>query len=269
MEDGRREGLDGQVYVPNHFTLDIAVSSDDERDYLRTFLDAHELGVAVRQRIEQHGYKTRGGLAFEINELDNKPEGGGRVSVRCRFDATISEQPRPAAAAPPPRREAAITAANRVASAAAGDDHDDPGTLPVGALAVVTVLHTAAPEEVVPLSARGAQIGRSRQAGNDIVIPNDSLVSKRHARIERVPAGGGWAVRDLDSTNGTYVNEQPIPPGDLFPLGATDEIRVGETRLLLTQTAARGGAGPAAVRPRQRRRPPPRRVPGRRTASRG
>ncbi|MBC7806192.1 MAG: hypothetical protein H7145_08580, partial [Akkermansiaceae bacterium] len=43
MEDGRREGLDGQVYVPNAYTLRIAVASDAERDYLRAFLSAEEL----------------------------------------------------------------------------------------------------------------------------------------------------------------------------------------------------------------------------------
>ncbi len=250
MEDGRREGLDGQVYVPNHFTLDIAVSNDDERDYLRTFLDAEELAAAVRQRIEQHGYKTRGGLAFEINELDGKPDGGGRVSVRCRFDATISEQ---RAAAERPRRRAAVVAAPDRAPAVAGDhDDDDAGTVPVsGALAFVTVHHANAPDEVVPLTSRGAQIGRSRQAGNDVVIANDGQVSKRHARIERALAGGGWFVRDLDSTNGTYVNEQPVSPSDLYPLGASDEIRIGATRLTLSQTAG----GKPAMPP-----PPPRAV---------
>ena len=125
MEDGRREGLDGQIYVPNHFTLDISVASDEERDYLRTFLDADELSAAVRRHTEQHGYRTRGGLRFAINELPVVPPGDGavagaaptgRVSVRCRFDAAIPEAG--VAAASPPVRQTLPPAAGPISAPA-------------------------------------------------------------------------------------------------------------------------------------------------------
>lgn len=56
---------------------------------------------------------------------------------------------------------------------------------------------------------------------NDIVVSSD-LVSRRHAVIERV--GGHWKIKDLDSTNGTYVNHivvssEDLHPGDLVALG--------------------------------------------------
>ena len=62
MEDARREGLDGQVYVPNSYTLQVAPQNDDERDYLRAFLHADELAAAVQSAADRHGYKTRGPL---------------------------------------------------------------------------------------------------------------------------------------------------------------------------------------------------------------
>jgi diguanylate cyclase (GGDEF)-like protein len=48
-------------------------------------------------------------------------------------------------------------------------------------------------------------IGRSSDA--DIQVDRDS-VSRRHARIAR--SGEGWQVFDLQSTNGSYVNDMPI-----------------------------------------------------------
>lgn len=64
-------------------------------------------------------------------------------------------------------------------------------------------------------------IGREAQ-GAKFVIP-DAAVSRRHARISRW--GELYAIEDLNSTNGTYVNAVrvvgtvPLVPGDLIELG--------------------------------------------------
>ncbi len=63
-----------------------------------------------------------------------------------------------------------------------------------------------------------------RDLTNDIVI-NDPEVSRHHARL--VFSAGGYAIEDLRSTNGTFVNRrritglQPLAPGDLIGLGET------------------------------------------------
>ena len=49
--------------------------------------------------------------------------------------------------------------------------------------------------------------------------------------LERLAAG--WSVSDLDSTNGTLVNGEPLrQPRPLYP---GDEIEVGDTRLVYRQ----------------------------------
>ncbi len=64
-------------------------------------------------------------------------------------------------------------------------------------------------------------IGRSPD--NDIPIP-DPEVSRRHAQIVRQE--DGYAIVDLGSTNGTFVNEVRV--ATLTPLQDGDQIRLGD-----------------------------------------
>lgn len=58
----------------------------------------------------------------------------------------------------------------------------------------------------------------------------DNAISKQHAEL--TPDGeGGWSLHDLDSTNGTYVNDHRIG-GEPVRLKAGDHILVGQTTLL-------------------------------------
>ncbi len=66
-------------------------------------------------------------------------------------------------------------------------------------------------------------IGRDRE--NDIVVDSDS-VSRRHARIDH--RDGKFYVTDLDSTNGTYANDEPDPIHDC-QLRRGDQLKIGDT----------------------------------------
>jgi hypothetical protein len=70
-------------------------------------------------------------------------------------------------------------------------------------------------------------IGRSREC--DLVL-DDPNVSRRHAELRR--EDGGWAVRDLGSTNGIKLNGQRSRGGRLTP---GDEITLGLSRLTFEQ----------------------------------
>ncbi|NEZ05167.1 FHA domain-containing protein [Wenzhouxiangella sp. XN201] len=59
----------------------------------------------------------------------------------------------------------------------------------------------------------------------DIVIEEIS-VSRRHACLKREP--DGWLVQDLDSTNGTRINEQRIVGAEFFVTG--DRLQFGNVR---------------------------------------
>src|ERR1035438_549892 len=60
MEENRGEGLDGRVYVPNKYVLELGVPDQDQRDYLLSFLDEEELSAVLQRYMVQNGYATRG-----------------------------------------------------------------------------------------------------------------------------------------------------------------------------------------------------------------
>jgi pSer/pThr/pTyr-binding forkhead associated (FHA) protein len=78
-------------------------------------------------------------------------------------------------------------------------------------------------------------IGRSRNAGNDLILSDDGQVSKQHARIER-ERDGRFTIYDLGSTNGVLVNGQRI--GGSQVLGDGDEIKIGASVLLFQAAGA-------------------------------
>ncbi len=84
--------------------------------------------------------------------------------------------------------------------------------------------------EGVKVFLSGDSYSLGRGDDNDIVV-NDDLASREHALIERVAALGKndavrYIIRDLGSTNGTFVNhkqisEQALNDGDVIRLGQT------------------------------------------------
>jgi hypothetical protein len=73
MEEFRSEGLDGRVYVPNKYVLELAVMNQDERAYLLSFLDEEELSTVLEKYMAHKNYLTRGQLDFTIEELEAFP----------------------------------------------------------------------------------------------------------------------------------------------------------------------------------------------------
>jgi pSer/pThr/pTyr-binding forkhead associated (FHA) protein len=74
----------------------------------------------------------------------------------------------------------------------------------------------------LPLNAGEVLIGRAPE--NTIVLPDDGFVSADHARIFWE---NGWWIEDVNSSNGTYVNDELISarhqlkPNDLIKIGKT------------------------------------------------
>ena len=66
-----------------------------------------------------------------------------------------------------------------------------------------------------------------RATGADFIV-DAALVSRVHCRVTALP-DGGLELRDLDSTNGTFVNGQRI---ETARLASGDRIQVGRVELV-------------------------------------
>lgn len=131
-----------------------------------------------------------------------------------------------AAAAPQPQampqQAAPQQAANTVMFAGAGVPGQQPAQPRQASRA--RLIDTAANRAIDLASAR---VTLGRESRNDITIP-DINVSRSHAEISLSPQGA-WAITDLGSTNGTYVNgravaSQPLNEGDHIAMGSTNFV---------------------------------------------
>lgn len=71
-------------------------------------------------------------------------------------------------------------------------------------------------------------IGRSTTA--DFIL-DAGMVSRFHCRVTATPAGG-IEIEDLESTNGTFVNDRRVQRG---MLAAGDRVRVGRVELMVAE----------------------------------
>jgi hypothetical protein len=71
------------------------------------------------------------------------------------------------------------------------------------------------------------RIGRAPD--NQLVI-QDPQSSAHHAEVAPGFGGNGYQITDLNSTNGTFVNEQRLTPNVPRPLNSGDVVRIGATR---------------------------------------
>jgi hypothetical protein len=72
------------------------------------------------------------------------------------------------------------------------------------------------------------EVSVGRGEDNDVVIPHAS-VSRAHARLMR--RNGIYELMDLNSTNGSYVNEQPVHGSTVVASGS--EVRLGDIKFIL------------------------------------
>ncbi|HLL46611.1 MAG TPA: FHA domain-containing protein [Longimicrobiaceae bacterium] len=127
-----------------------------------------------------------------------------------------------------------------------------------GALAAFGIQSGPQAGKEVPVRLPVVRIGRA--AGNDVVIPDDS-VSVNHALLEF--ERDAWRITDLESTNGTYVEGVRLAPQVPTPLGYGSSVRFGGIPLHFRAVET---ADPAAARAQY---VAPERAPGIREAGSG
>jgi hypothetical protein len=188
MDAGKSVGVKG-VWAPNHFVFTLS-SEDAERFQQAEGALVGELKQVVRDAAAERGWGLVGPPEIEFRTDDSI----GRGQFGC--EATLVEgEPEPA---PAP-------------SAGGGE-------------ATIVLLEEGHEAKTFHLHKQTVAIGRLPEC--DIVI-SDPGASRRHATITR-QEGGEYVLRDLGSTNGTIVNDEPV--GE-HVLSDGDRITIGNTVL--------------------------------------
>ncbi len=130
-----------------------------------------------------------------------------------------------------PRMPAAPPPAVRAMQRAPAGPSQSPMTAPRGA-GQTQGARLVAVDRIDPVPAEYSlmkdEISIGRGEDNDVVIPHAS-VSRRHARLMR--RDGGFELMDLNSTNGSYVDDRQIH-GSAF-VSAGSRLRLGDIRFVL------------------------------------
>ncbi|HXD16926.1 MAG TPA: FHA domain-containing protein [Vicinamibacterales bacterium] len=99
---------------------------------------------------------------------------------------------------------------------------------------ILTTVNDGPPEKTFRILPGGIRtLGRA--TGADFSV-DGALVSRVHCRLTALPEGG-LEVRDLDSTNGTFVNGKRVQAAQL---ASGDRIRIGRVELVAVRDQGLG-----------------------------
>lgn len=76
-----------------------------------------------------------------------------------------------------------------------------------------------------------AKITIGRESDNDVVVDN-KLASRHHALIQKIK--NVYFIKDVGSTNGTFLNGVKIPADKYVKLAPGDKITIGNMNLVIS-----------------------------------
>lgn len=205
MDDGRMVGI-GKVYAPTSYTVALGPKDAENMKGFRPVLSG-ELATYLTDHARERSYHLASKPIITFVAHDDLKLGRFRVSAELAFAEEGTHD--------------GLHVPSEPAQVAPLGVYDYEADEPVGPdIDTVTVSDT---DHDVAL--RGDRMVVGRLSTCDICL-SDANVSRRHAEFVRMD--DDWYVADLDSTNGTMVNGQPI---ERARLADGDVVEIGVTRL--------------------------------------
>lgn len=212
----------------------------DIRQHLISHLDFYSIGFNLEDvRVGDISFPQARGVVRQIEGLTARAEAEHEIALRSKIaesEQTIRLQLNHAELNQRPESVAHPTIAASEKVAALPSQHRvplPPTTLadPSQNSATARLVHQKT-GAIVPLSANPFTIGRELENN---LVSEDSMCSRRHARIERVLNAENqvqYQLIDVGSSNGTYVNNQRIAPQQPIVISPRSLIRFGNDEWL-------------------------------------
>lgn len=218
MDAHRTQSL-SRTYVPNEFVVWLSRQDRGRYDGMEQEV-ADELSAYVLEHARQEGLSlvATPRISFETDPALDL----GEFGIQARLVREPARASRPAERAPEPAefgRTMVHSTAERLQEPLQRERRGREGLRPRTA-------YLLAEGKRMPVGPRGVVLGRSRDC--DLVLA-DANISRHHAEVR--PAGEGWTVDDLGSTNGVRVNGRPVDGPT--PVGPGDRIELGTVRVSL------------------------------------
>ena len=202
LEGNKTIGVASRVYVPNRYEVGLSPKDYSRFESYQAVM-ATELENLLISYIKDKGYAVFDRPRIKLVEVEKLRE--GEFWIKSAMEGEM-----------PTEREAPQISEGILRRA-----H------PAGP-AVLELLDSGEVSTVFGIDEQAIQIGRV--GDNDIVLP-DPNVSRVHARVWR--SNDSFIITDLDSTNGTLVNEKRVSEA---ALADNDAIRLGSTRLIFRRS---------------------------------
>ncbi|HET7678428.1 MAG TPA: DUF3662 and FHA domain-containing protein [Candidatus Limnocylindrales bacterium] len=224
MDGERRIGAD-KTYVPNRYRVRLCPADAAAFDSYRATLE-NELGEALLERARSRAYTLVERPRVTIEAAESVP--AGEVEVEAEVIDPLLLRPAPAGF-------------RRVADADGQPGEAGGGPPALEQTAVFDLPPVRAPRVRLlvrgpdgterTLTVQGGMVRVGRAADNDLVLADDR-VSRHHGQFSA--RQGALVYRDLDSSNGSFVNGSRVTE---IALGPDDVLQLGGSTLTIVEEA--------------------------------
>ncbi len=201
LEGSKVIGVSSRVYAPNRYEVGLSPKDYSRFESYQAVM-ATELENLLISYIKEKGYVVLDRPRIRLVEVERLRE--GEFWIKVGMEGEMPQEHEAQQASGILRRE-----------------------LPSGP-AALELVDSGEVAPVFNIDSDVIQIGRI--GDNDVVLP-DPNVSRVHARVTR--RGRSYYITDLNSTNGTWVNEMRVREAELSD---NDVIRLGNTRLVFRRS---------------------------------
>jgi hypothetical protein len=232
MAEAEMERRRESIAVPAGVTVEEFLQQQCEELVAKVYARSAELSRSMRADFAAQKDRFRSAMEARKMEIENT-ENAGDADNNDR-NSNISSQ---GSGSRPQRRAAVEASKSFVATGTRGRGGVRAAGVPVSLLCTTKGPYHDQAFHLNVVPGKPCFVGRSRGVKfkrNGVSLPQDLEVSTTHGKIQASADGTTVTFEDCDSTNGTRINGEPLPPKDPRVLSNGDELVIGSNSFVVT-----------------------------------